>query len=210
MAFCRAYNREYSAKIRADPVKKELINAKKREMMRRLAERRKEERGPAPVPRGKRGSSESTTVRRRNYRKYYAENKETMRQNNQRYSHKVRSDPEKRAQLNEKKKLAMRRLKERRLREKELADGGCETSSAGHSSSVYVEEEQVGEVIHVNPDHFIQETYTEINDPQIMEGYFEEVVINDDDDGEQEEEEDVEEQEAEEAKNEFISMEDYE
>lgn len=68
----RAACREYSAKLRADPVKRELINAQKREMMRRLAERRRIEKGLPPRVR-------DPDRTRKNHRKYYAENIEKMR-----------------------------------------------------------------------------------------------------------------------------------
>lgn len=70
--------RVYSRKIRADPVKREQINAQKREMMRRLSERRRMERGlPARAVRGKDPIGVKKSMR--DYKKYYAENIDKMR-----------------------------------------------------------------------------------------------------------------------------------
>lgn len=95
--------------------------------MRRLTEQRREQ-GITPQPSKKRESqsecSSGEKVRRRDHRVYYAINKEAMRKSNSNYSKRVRADPEKRAILNEKKKLAMRRLKERRRLEAEAAARG--------------------------------------------------------------------------------------
>lgn len=108
-------------------MKREIINEKKREMMARLALRRREF-GITPQPIKKKESqsdcSSGEKVRRRDHRVYYEKNKEAMRKSNSNYSKRVRADPEKRAILNEKKKLAMRRLKERRRLEQEAAAQG--------------------------------------------------------------------------------------
>ena len=150
----RAYNREYSAKLRADPVKREMINAQKRAMMARLAERRKEMGIQRPRSLKKEGNSvtdesrEEKKSKRKDHKSYYAENRESMRRNNQRYSAKIRADPEKRAIINEKKKLAMRALKQRRLLEKQLESersSGPDRMEFDESQSA--REEEPGEVI---------------------------------------------------------------
>lgn len=79
-------------------------------MQRRAAEKRQERAASRTM---KEESEED--LKRRDHKKYYEKNKERMRNSNRKYYRKLMADPEKRAEINEKKKLAMRRLKERKM-----------------------------------------------------------------------------------------------
>lgn len=201
----RAYSRAYSAKVRADPEKRRILNEQKRDMMRRLAKRRELSRElaqdlPPPVPRKKReslsdgGSSAEKKAQRRDYQKYYEENKDRMRKSNRSYYARVMADPERRAQINEKKKLAMRRLKERRRMEWQGPVKETPRSLTDDDPVIVVTKPP--EFIEMSVDDFLIEEQLEVEvEEELVDETVEELVVGEE--GELKEEE--QEQEVEEA-----------